>query len=176
MRRLRPLRLLAIVALAAACLGGGLAGHAATTTTVPPEYAYDDPAAFVLGADSSRPRPASQATIFGAGPHDLATLRLRESVGVAAKGASKLVEGARYPLSPKIQGQLAKRGWTTEAIDEAVQSGKQIRAVNKATENPATRYIHPNTGQSVVIDDLTGQVIHVGGPGFKYGPGSGDLP
>lgn len=103
--------------------------------------------------------------------------RVRISTKVlAAKGASKLVEGARYPLSPKIQGQLAKRGWTTEAIDEAVQSGKQVRAVNKATGNPATRYIHPNTGQSVVIDDVTGQVIHVGGPGFKYGPGSGDVP
>jgi RHS repeat-associated protein len=100
----------------------------------------------------------------------------RFGAAAAAKGGSKLVEGARYPLSPKIQGQLAKRGWTTEAIDEAVQSGKQVRAVNKATGNPATRYIHPTTGQSVVIDDVTGQVIHVGGPGFKYGPGSGDVP
>jgi hypothetical protein len=35
---------------------------------------------------------------------------------------------------------------------------QQVRAVNKATGNPATRYIHPNTGQSVVIDDVTGQV------------------
>jgi uncharacterized protein RhaS with RHS repeats len=101
---------------------------------------------------------------------------LAARAGEAAKDATKLVKGARYPLSPKIQEQLAKRDWTTEAIDEAVQSGKQVRAVNKATGNPATRYIHPNTGQSVVIDDVTGQVIHVGGPGFKYGPGSGDLP
>jgi RHS repeat-associated protein len=94
----------------------------------------------------------------------------------AAEGGRKLVEGARYPLAPKIQGQLGNRGWTTEAIDEAVQSGQQVRAVNKATGNPATRHVHPTTGQSVVIDDVTGQVIHVGGPGFKYGPGSGDLP
>lgn len=48
--------------------------------------------------------------------------------------------------------------------------------MNKATGNPATRFIHPKTGQSVVIDDVTGQVIHVGGPGFKYGLGSGDVP
>jgi hypothetical protein len=75
-----------------------------------------------------------------------------------------------------VQRQLGPRGWTTEAIDEAVQSGQQVRAVNKATGNPATRYVHPKTGQSVVIDDVTGQVIHVGGPGFKYGPGSGDVP
>jgi RHS repeat-associated protein len=96
--------------------------------------------------------------------------------GRGVKAESKLVEGARYPLSPKIQGQLIKRGWTAEAIDQAVQSGKQVRAVNKATGNPATRFIHPKTGQSVVIDDVTGQVIHVGGPGFKYGLRSGDVP
>ncbi len=43
-------------------------------------------------------------------------------------------------------------------------------------EFKATRYINPTTGQSVVLDDVTKEVIHVGGPGFKYGPGSGDLP
>jgi len=32
------------------------------------------------------------------------------------------------------------------------------------------------TGQSVVVDTVTNEVIHVGGPGFKYGPESGDLP
>ena len=42
--------------------------------------------------------------------------------------------------------------------------------------NLATRYIHPTTGQSVVVDDVTGKVIHVGVPGFKYGPGRGDAP
>jgi hypothetical protein len=57
-----------------------------------------------------------------------------------------------------------------------MQDGKQVRAINKANGNPATRYIHPETGQSVVVDDVTGEVIHVGGPGFKYGPESGDVP
>jgi hypothetical protein len=65
---------------------------------------------------------------------------------------------------------------TRRFSDSSALSGKQVRAVNKATGNPATRYVHPNTGQSVVIDDVTGQVIHVGGPRFKYGPGSGDVP
>jgi hypothetical protein len=46
----------------------------------------------------------------------------------------------------------------------------------KATGNPATPYVHPKTGQSVVLDDVTGEVIHVGGPGFTYGPRSGDVP
>jgi hypothetical protein len=48
-------------------------------------------------------------------------------------------------------------------------------AINKATGNSAIRYVHPETGQSVVVDTVTNEVIHVGGPGFRYGPLSGDL-
>jgi hypothetical protein len=40
--------------------------------------------------------------------------------------------------------------------------------VNLETGAPATRYVHPETGRSVIIDDLTGDVIHVGGDGFIY--------
>jgi len=38
--------------------------------------------------------------------------------------------------------------------------------VNKA--NSATRFVHPKTGQSVVIDDVSNEFAHVGGKGFKY--------
>lgn len=31
-----------------------------------------------------------------------------------------------------------------------------------------TRYVHPETGRSVVVDDVSKEVIHVGGDGFKY--------
>jgi hypothetical protein len=79
-------------------------------------------------------------------------------------------------FSPKIIRQMARRGWTKEAIHEARQAGTHVRAVSKATGNTATRYVHPTTGKSVVVDDVTGDVIHVGGEGFKYGPGSGDIP
>jgi hypothetical protein len=34
--------------------------------------------------------------------------------------------------------------------------------------NPAWRYVNPTTGRSVVIDDVTKEVIHVGGDNFKY--------
>ncbi len=78
-------------------------------------------------------------------------------------------------LSPKIIKQMEQRGWTQDQIKEAVQSGKQVPAVNKATGNLSTRYINPNTGQSVVVDGKTKEVIHVGGSGFKYGPSSGDI-
>jgi len=86
----------------------------------------------------------------------------------AAKGSVK--------IGPKITNQMGSRGWSIKAIEEARKSGQGIKAINKANGNPATRYVHPTTGQSVVIDDVTGQVIHVGGPGFKYGPASGDVP
>jgi hypothetical protein len=32
--------------------------------------------------------------------------------------------------------------------------------------NLATRCVHPVTGRSVVVDDVTNEVIHVGGDGF----------
>jgi RHS repeat-associated protein len=100
----------------------------------------------------------------------LATAVLIPGEGEAEIGA----EGVS--ISAKVASQMEARGWTQESIQEALQSGDQVQAVNKATGNPATRYINPTTGQSVVLDDVTKEVIHVGGPGFKYGPGSGDLP
>lgn len=69
----------------------------------------------------------------------------------------------------KWANQLRSRGWTEEQIDEAIEHGQQYKAQNNI--NPAhgaTRFVNPTTGQSVVLDDVTGEVIHVGRPGFKY--------
>ena len=101
---------------------------------------------------------------------------LRGIVTQGAKQAAKKAPTVTTKIGPKVEKQLAARGWTRAAIDEAKKSGLQVRAINKANGNPATRYVHPRTGQSVVIDDITGEVIHVGGRGFSYGPQSGDLP
>ena len=57
---------------------------------------------------------------------------------------------------------MKTRGWTSEQMTEAIQYGKQIPAVNKATGNPAVRYVYPSTGQSVVVDSVTNEVVHVG--------------
>lgn len=47
--------------------------------------------------------------------------------------------------------------------------GKSFDAVNMVNKaNSATRYVHPTTGQSVVVDNVTTELLHVGGPGFKY--------
>lgn len=73
-------------------------------------------------------------------------------------------------LSDKIRRQMQQRGWTPEQIQEAYDSGQQYPATNRlgGASNAATRYVNPTTGQSVVIDDASGEVVHVGGPGFRY--------
>jgi hypothetical protein len=88
-------------------------------------------------------------------------------------GASQLDDG--FIIGEKIARQMQSRGWTNGQIVEAIRSGRRIPAMNRATGNPAIRYVHPKTGQSVVVDTVTNEVIHVGGPGFLYGPASGDL-
>lgn len=68
----------------------------------------------------------------------------------------------------RLARQMIARGWTSEQIEEARRNGERRPAFNSETGNPATRYIHPVTGRSVVIDDVSGDVIHVGGDGFIY--------
>lgn len=67
------------------------------------------------------------------------------------------------------ENMMAKRGWTPQSISEAINLGRPEPARLKwAPYNPATRYYHPDTGKVVVRDNITGEVIHIGGPGFKY--------
>jgi hypothetical protein len=71
----------------------------------------------------------------------------------------------RYANEAKVRAQMTKRGWTEAQIVEALQT-QPIPARGK--RGPATRYVHPRTGRSVVVDDATGEVFHVGGDGFEY--------
>lgn len=83
-------------------------------------------------------------------------------------GEAKWVYGS-FKSSAKWAAQLSARGWTPELITEAITSGKSFDAVNMVNKaNPAIRYVSPTTGQSVVIDKVTKELLHVGGPGFKY--------
>ena len=68
----------------------------------------------------------------------------------------------------KLRRQMASRGWSEAQIAEAVAGGVRFATVNRETDRPATRYVHPRTGRSVVIEDESGEVIHVGGDGFIY--------
>lgn len=67
------------------------------------------------------------------------------------------------------RNKLRQRGWTPDQIDEAIRRGQEIVAANNINPaNGATRYVNPITGRSVVLDDNTREVIHVGGDGFVY--------
>jgi hypothetical protein len=74
-----------------------------------------------------------------------------------------------FKSETKWANQMAKRGWTPEQISEAIQRGEAFSAPNKVNPgNTATRYVHPETTRSVVVDDATREVLHVGGDGFDY--------
>lgn len=53
-------------------------------------------------------------------------------------------------------------------IQEAVEFGNKFPAKNNANGNSATRYVHPKTGKSVVVDDVTGDILQVGRSDFLY--------
>lgn len=74
-----------------------------------------------------------------------------------------------FKTAQKWANQMLKRGWTPEQITEAIEGGQQFPAPNNVNPaNTATRYVHPTTGRSVVVDDVTKEVLHVGGDGFDY--------
>jgi hypothetical protein len=86
----------------------------------------------------------------------------------AADDAAKWIWGQNKGVAKSIR-QMDQRGWVPQQVTEAIQTGQQFPAtnlVNKAHE--AIRYMHPQTGQSVVRDSVTREIIHFGGPGFKY--------
>jgi RHS repeat-associated protein len=74
-----------------------------------------------------------------------------------------------HKSAKKWASQMAARGWTEDQIDEAIEHGEQFSAPNDVNKgNGATRFVNPTTGRSVVVDNVTGEILHVGGDGFKY--------
>ena len=71
----------------------------------------------------------------------------------------------KFSNEPKLRDQMRRRGWTDRQIREAL-AAPGVPAQGK--RGPATRHVHPVTGRSVVVDDATGEIFHVGGEGFRY--------
>ena len=65
----------------------------------------------------------------------------------------------------KIRVQMRRRGWTDEHLREAFLT---VPLPAQGKKGPALRYIHPKNGKSVVVDEMTGAIFHVGGEGFLY--------
>lgn len=55
-------------------------------------------------------------------------------------------------------------------VDDALTTGKSFPAANKlgGANTPATRYVDPGSGKSIVVDDASGEIVHVGDVGFGY--------
>ncbi len=86
----------------------------------------------------------------------------------AADDAAKWIWGQNKGVAKSIR-QMDQRGWNPQQVTEAIKGGQQFPAQNLVNQgNPAIRYVHPQTGQSVVQDTVTKEIIHFGGPGFKY--------
>jgi RHS repeat-associated protein len=118
------------------------------------------------------PEEAKQNTL------NLAAMFLLPNVIKGATGAVNVVKVesqqirwiyGTFKSESKWASQLAQRGWTPAQITEAVEKGASFPATNLVNKaNSATRYVSPTTGQSVVIDNVTKELLHVGGPGFLY--------
>ncbi len=75
----------------------------------------------------------------------------------------------KHKSAQKWANQMAKRGWTPQQIDQAVKHGQRFPAVNDINpDNPATRYVNPTTGRSVVMDNVTHEILQVGRDDFNY--------
>jgi hypothetical protein len=94
---------------------------------------------------------------------------------LAAEGTAAVAEDAGSWIWSESKGaaksirQMNQRGWTPQQVTEAIKGGEQFPARNLVNpNNPAIRYVHPVTGQSVVQDTVTNEILHFGGPGFLY--------
>lgn len=69
----------------------------------------------------------------------------------------------------KWLNQMQQRGWTKEEITEAIKNGESFPATNNINSaNGATRFVNPTNGKSVVIDNITKELLHIGKEGFLY--------
>jgi hypothetical protein len=94
-------------------------------------------------------------------------------------GGAALFEAFEGPAADWVLGgfksearwnnQMQSLGWTSEQITNAIANGESFPATNMVNpQNPAVRFVNPVTGQSVVQDSITREILHLGGKGFRY--------
>lgn len=143
-----------------ALIGAYMVGHAAQNVANSMQQNQADPPSSSDNTNS----PADDSDAAGKGAKD----GLSGDPGDCGTGNCKPRQNDPIKNKDKLEKQMKARGWTQQQIEDAIENGQQFPATNNATGGPATRYVSPQTGQSVVIDNQTGGIIHVGGPGFKY--------
>jgi RHS repeat-associated protein len=110
-------------------------------------------------------------TVVGGGKGAVVCLAGASSTvaGNESSGLSRSWSFGAFKSQTKWQNQMNKRGWTNTQISEALESDQSYPAYNYVNKgNPATRYVHPITGRSLVIDDITNELLHIGGNNYDY--------
>ncbi len=63
---------------------------------------------------------------------------------------------------------MRERGWTPEKITETILKGDKYEAPNKPNPgNTATRYQNSETGDFVVVDDTTNEILQISDKRFE---------
>jgi Colicin E5 ribonuclease domain len=86
-----------------------------------------------------------------------------ESFGIPLFGWLKWIRWGKlgFNITAKIAKQMAKRGWTDDLIEKAINKAHTTRkATNRATGNPATAYFTKD-GAYLVVDDVTKDIVQV---------------
>lgn len=65
------------------------------------------------------------------------------------------------------KNRMDKRGWTDKEITRTIRTGRRDKAPNYVNkQNRAVRYTDPKTGKFVVRDEVTKEILQVGGHGY----------
>lgn len=71
----------------------------------------------------------------------------------------------------KWANQLEKRDWTPDQITETIKEGSSYRVENRVNlGNEARQYTNPDTGKFVVRDEVTKEILQIGGKKFDPNP------
>jgi hypothetical protein len=110
-------------------------------------------------------KPYAMALIFGLGVKEW----MSQDEGGGGIGGNTGLRFGSHHSETKWANQMANRGWTTEEIYEAVKVGQSAPVINQVNPgNAATIYYHPVTGRAVVVDNVTNEILHIGGDNFNY--------
>jgi len=93
---------------------------------------------------------------YGSSPH-----------GIATRAPSWRFGG--HKSAQRWNSQMGQRGWAEYQISDAIQYGKMFNAPNRVNpRNSAIRFVHPETGKSIVLDTRTKELLQLGGHGFRF--------
>lgn len=90
------------------------------------------------------------------------------SIDGPGSAGSKFILNSRWK---NWQNYMSKRGWTIETIERAINFGESLphsgaNFLNPG--NPMKRIIDPISGKSLILDEVTNEVIQLDGKGFQF--------